>query len=142
MRLTIAVLLAMTTLAAAEPHVRVKTVTTVACETDGGPEKCSSGVRYLGDLVQRWFDRELKDHPLACSAADKGEYSFHFGYEYNSGEVFVLEEEKRQAKWPACVQQFSKQVTVKLLEWWKMLQPIDDTIDVRSKYKVTIAVTK
>ncbi len=128
--------------ASADPHVaKVGDVTTGTCNTDGGNVTCSPGVRYLGSLVQSWWNFSLTDKPLACAADVKpGSFTFTFGYGYNEGKIFVQDNAKVQEKWPACVSDFVKQSSDKLLEWWKVLQPIDGSIDVNSKYKVTITI--
>lgn len=123
--------------------VAIKDVTTTGCGTDGGSVTCSSGVRYLGDLVRIYFTNQLNDKAIDCAAdAKAGSVTFHFGYEYNDGTVNVSDDPKVQAKWPACVKDLTDQIDKKYLEWWKMLQPIDPSVDVRSGYKVTLTIKK
>jgi hypothetical protein len=128
----------------ADPKIaKVTSVKSVQCNTDGGSVTCSMGIKYMGTLVQSWFNQELADKPAACAADVKpGNVTFRFGYEYNDGNMLIYDADKVQAKWPACVKDFAKRVNDKWLEWYKMLQPIDQSIDVRNEYKVTIAIKK
>lgn len=138
------VLLVSASIASADPHVtRVTTVATGSCSTDGGAAKCSTGVRYLGELIQLWFNSNLQDKPLACAADVKpGSFTIKLGYGYNDGKVFLQDDDKVKAKWPDCVQTFATRASEKLLEWWHVLQPIDGTIDINSSYKVTITIKR
>ena len=129
---------------AAGTHIaKVTNVTTVRCDTDGGRVPCPTGVRYMGELVQSHFNTELESAPIDCAGDLKPQsLTFQFGYDYNAGATVLQDTDKVQAKWPACVKTFAKQAGDTLLTWFKLLQPIDGSIDVSSNYKVTIAIKK
>lgn len=79
---------------------------------------------------------------LACADGTAGSVTFKIGFEYNEGTVGILDSEKAQAKWPACIKDFAKQAGDAWLGWYKLLQPIDPTIDIRNEYKVTVSIAK
>jgi hypothetical protein len=62
------------------------------------------------------------------------------GYEYNDGTMYFGDSDKTAAKWPACVKELREQAGKKWLEWFRLLQPIDPSVDVRNEYKVTVVV--
>ena len=121
---------------------KVTKVSAVRCETDGGTESCSNGVKYMGEMAMKWANKQLDDAPVACPDAKPGTVTFHFGFEYNDGAMYMLDSEAAQAKLPTCVKQLATRVEAKWLEWYKFLLPIDQSIDIRSNYAVTLTITK
>lgn len=122
--------------------VKVTKVAAVDCSTDGGGVKCPTGVKYMGELLQQTWNMELETTPIACADAKPGTYSFSIGFEYNDGTMGALDSDKAKAKWPSCVAPLAEKMSAKWLEWFKLLQPIDPTIDVRNAYRVTIKIAK
>ncbi len=127
------------------PALRITKVTKVvtgACSTDGGSQACPTGVKYLGEVIKSSWNGKLTDAPLACADGAAGAVTFKIGFEYNEGTVSVLDSDKVQAKWPACIKDFAKQAADAWLGWYKVLQPIDPSIDIRSEYKITVTIGK
>ena len=122
--------------------VRVTKVALGTCSTDGGTEPCPSGTKYLGDVIQSYWNNELGIKPLDCPGGTAGSYTVRIGFDYNGGSVDVRDSDKAQAKWPTCVREFAKQAGAKWLEWYKVLQPIDGRIDINNEYKITVQLRK
>lgn len=137
-----AIVTLLSTSALAETHLTAVTAQTVTCNTDGGAAKCSSGVRYLGELIQIYWTDQLKEKPLACGDAKPGSVVIQFGYEYNDGTTYAGDEEKVAAKFPPCVKEFEKQAQAAYLEWWKWIHRLDTSVDVRTLHKVTLKLSK
>jgi hypothetical protein len=125
------------------PHISAVTkVVTAGCDTDGGAVTCSMGVKYMGTLLLSTWNTELESTQMACADAKPGTYTFTIGFEYNDGTMGIVDTDKARAKWPACVAPLADAMSAKWLEWFKVLQPIDPTIDVRNRYRVTIKISK
>jgi hypothetical protein len=121
--------------------LKVDRVTAASCETDGGAVACSEGVRYLGGLLRSYFNAQLdQGGPIACGTARPGRYTFRMGYEYNGGTMYFPDRDAVVAKWPSCVGQFRDKAGQKWLEWYHVLLPLDQSIDVRSEYTVTVTI--
>jgi len=112
------------------------------CGTDGGAVKCPTGVKYMGELLQSTWNSTLESAPIACADAKPGSYSFTIGFGYNDGTMGTFDDDKHKAKWPSCVAPLAADMSAKWLEWFKLLQPIDPSIDVNNGYKITIKIEK
>jgi hypothetical protein len=124
------------------PHIATVSATVGTCSNDNGKLACPAGVKYLADVIGAQWTFELTNKPVACAADVKpGAFTFSFSKSVSDDSETKLDDDvKAQAKWPACVKDFSASVTKKWLEWQRALQSIDERTQVGSSYKVTVTV--
>ncbi len=135
---TLTVLLAATPVVAEPELTRIDKVVATKCSTDGGAMNCPSGVKYMGELIQKWGYAQLLEKPQACPGAKPGPMTFGLGYEYNDGQIYIADE----SKLPGCVKSLATKLGAKWLEIYKFIQPLDPSVDVRNTYKITVMIRK
>jgi hypothetical protein len=151
LRTTVLAALALTSLAGADAlakkmkppvfKVQLTKVVAAGCSTDGGSQPCPTGTRYLGEVLKRYLADHDEETTRDCAFGTKaGTFTVHLAFEYNDGTMGFIDEPKAQAKWPDCVKDFATHAGELWHGWYKILQPIDPTIDVRTTYKLTIAI--
>ncbi len=119
-----------------DPVFKTLTVRSTACDTDGGKVSCSTGVKYLGELLGKTYTYDFDENARTCAGVKPGKYTFRFGFEYNDGAMFVEKEEKLSP----CVLAFAHEAVARYLANWHVVRPIDPTVDVRSYYEATITL--
>ncbi len=119
-----------------DPVFKTLTVRSTGCDSDGGKVSCSTGVKYLGELLGKTYTYDFDESPRTCAGVKPGKYTFRFGFEYNDGAMFVEKEEKLSP----CVLAFAHEAVARYLANWHVVRPIDPTVDVRSYYEATITL--
>jgi hypothetical protein len=119
-----------------DPVFKAFTVRATACDSDGGSSPCSSGVKYLGEILGKGYTNDFADNARTCAGVKPGKYTFRFGFEYNDGAMFIEKEEKLSP----CVLAFAHEAVARYLANWHVVRPIDPTVDVRSHYEATITL--